>query len=81
MHNLKLKDFLLGKSPLSPYVSKMSKDVDMHITITTLRKMAITKFLNEARTLEERQQLAREFGHSLQMQENVYRGILKEKQS
>ncbi len=77
-NSLKNGDYLLGKSTLSPCVSKMSADIGLKgITISTLRKMYITKFLSEARTLEERQQLAREFGHSLAMQENVYRGVLK----
>jgi hypothetical protein len=76
-HNLKIGGFLLGKSSLSPFVSKMSAEIGLPgITINTLRKMAITKFLSVPRSLEERQQLASEFGHSLAMQENTYRGTL-----
>jgi len=79
-HNLKNGGFLLGKSPLTRYVSKMSDEIGLKgITINTLRHMAITKFLSVPRTLEERQNLAKEFGHSLRVQEDVYRGVLSDK--
>lgn len=75
--SLKVGDFLFGKGKLTAYVSKMSADVGLKgITISTLRKMAITKYLETDRTMEERQILAREFGHSLGVQEGVYRGRL-----
>jgi len=77
-HSLKYGDYLLGKSSLTLYVSNMSKEIGLAgNTINTLRKMYITKFLSVPRTLEERQRIANEFGHSLAMQENVYKGILK----
>ena len=40
--------------------------------------MAISKFFKKARFLEERQLLAREFGHSIRTQEE-YRGTVHEK--
>ena len=77
LKSLKTGDFLFGKGRLTAYVSKMSSDIGLKgITINTLRKMAVTKYLNVERTIDERQALASEFGHSLGMQENVYRGRL-----
>ena len=77
LKSLKTGDFLFGKGRLTAYVSKMSDDIGLKgITINTLRKMAVTKFLETDRTIEERQALASEFGHSLGIQENVYRGRL-----
>ena len=76
-HSLKQGDYLLGKSNLTQYVSNISKEIGLKgITINTLRKMTVSKFLSVPRTIEERQQLANEFGHSLGIQEGVYRGIL-----
>lgn len=76
-HNLKNGDFLLGKSPLTRYESKMSNEIGMKgVTINTLLHMAVPKYLSVPSTLEERQQLAKEFGHSLRVQEDVCRGRL-----
>ena len=54
---------------MSRIVSKMSKDVGMSVSIHTLRHMAISKFFSNNPTLEEKQKLAKEFGHSLRVQQ------------
>ena len=57
-HSLKQGDYLLGKGNLTTYVSNISKEIGLKgITISTLRKMYITKFLQTEPTLEERQKL------------------------
>ena len=77
-NNINYGDYLFSVSTLSRFVSKMSKEIGYDVTINTLRHMAISKVFEKARSLEERQTLAREFGHSIRTQEE-YRGTLKEK--
>ena len=75
-NNLSYGDYLFALSTFSRFVSKMSKDIGLEgITINTLRHMAITKFMSVPRSLEEKQALAKEFGHSMRTQAE-YQGNL-----
>jgi hypothetical protein len=75
-NNLNYGQYLFPTKSLSRIVSAMSKKAGYDdVTITKLRHMAITKFYHTNPTLEEKQKLAHEFGHSLRQQEQ-YAGDL-----
>jgi len=75
-NNLTYGQYLFPTKSLSRIVSNMSKKAGYDdVTITKLRHMAITKFYHGNPSLEEKQKLAHEFGHSLRQQEQ-YSGEL-----
>jgi len=75
-NNLNYGKYLFPTKSLSRIVSMMSKKAGYdNITINTLRHMAITKFYHNNPSLEEKQKLASEMGHTLSMAEK-YAGDL-----
>ena len=75
-NKLNYGDNLFALSTLSRFVSKMSKDVGMSVSINTLRHMEISKFFSNNPTLEEKQKLAKEFGHSLRVQQEYVGNVI-----
>ena len=73
--NLGYGDNLFSTSTLSRFVSNMSKEIGYDVTITKLRHMAITKFYHSNPSLEEKQKLSNEMGHTL-LQQEEYAGNL-----
>jgi hypothetical protein len=75
-HNIGYGNYLFALSTLSRFISKMSAEVGYPNTaVNTLRHMAISTFYASNPSLEAKQQLSNEMGHSLG-QASQYAGSL-----
>jgi len=78
-NNLKVGDYLFGKSKLGPYISKQNKEIGIHGSIDLIRKMKYSEEKDKGLTEEQQVELAKKFQHSVSnAQINYGRQIKKE---
>lgn len=74
-NNLKVGDYLFGKSKFGPYISKNNKEIDIHGSIDLIRKMKYSEVSEKKLTEEEQVALAKKFQHTPNAQINYARQI------